>query len=79
MGCTYILWQSYEMKRERERQDAYQVILQEGLFDIEGHLLSGQGFTTGTASMTPLLAALYNTAAGRPGLEAAFGAVNAER
>lgn len=72
MGCAYVLWQSYEMKRERTQQEAYQVTLQEGLFDSAGLLLSGQGFTTSTASMTPLLAALYDTAAGRAGIEAAF-------
>lgn len=72
MGCTYVLWQSYDMKRERERKNGYQVTLQEGLFDLDGRLLSGQGFTTSTASMTPLLAALYNTAAGREGIEAAL-------
>ena len=74
MGCAYVLWQSYEMKRERARKNGYQVTLQEGLFDLEGRLLSGQGFTTSTISMTPLLAALYNTAAGREGIEAAFWA-----
>ena len=79
MGCAYVLWQSYEMTRERAKQEAYPVTLQEGLFDSTGLLLSGQGFTTNTASMTPLLAALYDAAAGRAGIEAAFSDATKEK
>ncbi|MGP1585060.1 MAG: lipase family protein [Schwartzia sp. (in: firmicutes)] len=77
LGCAYVLWQSYEMQREREKEAAYQVMLQEGLFDGDGRLLFGQGLTTSTSSMTPLLAALYDTAEGREGVEAALLAAEA--
>lgn len=73
LGCRYVLWQSYEARRERERLEAYQVTLQEGLFDTEGNLLAGQALTTNTAVMTPLLAALYDAAAGREGRIQEFG------
>lgn len=65
LGCSYVLWQEYEMQREKERREAYQVTLQESLFDGAGNMLMGQSFTTNTGAMTPLLAALYNVSAGR--------------
>ena len=49
----------------KNKRFGYKISLEEALYDARGNPLVLQSFTTNTDTMTPILAALYNEAAGR--------------
>ena len=65
MGCRYVLIQKYSSERMKNKRFGYKISLEEALYDARGNPLVLQSFTTNTDAMTPILAALYNEAAGR--------------
>ncbi len=65
MGCRYLLIQKYASERLKNKRFGYKISLEEALYDARGNPLVLQSFTTNTDTMTPILAALYNEAAGR--------------
>ena len=65
MGCRYVLIQKYNSERMKNKRFGYKISLEEALYDARGNPLVLQSFTTNTDTMTPILAALYNEAAGR--------------
>ena len=71
-GCRYALLQHYASKRLRDKREGYTISLEEALYDEYGNPLVLQSFTTNTDAMTPILAALYNEAAGNDARRAAM-------
>ena len=72
LGCDYVLVQDFTGKRIRDERYNFRIVLEEGLYDLEGNLLEAQSNSTTTKHMTPILASLYVQMAGRESREEAL-------
>lgn len=72
LGCDYVLVEDFRGTRIKQERDNFQIMMEEMLYDVDGHLMEMQSNSTTTKKMTPLEAAIYVQMAGRESREEAM-------
>ena len=72
LGCEYVLVENFHGTRMKQERECFHIVMEEMLYDVDGHLMEMQSNSTTTKKMTPLEATIYVQMAGQDSREEAM-------